>query len=95
MAPPAGHAGDADPVAACDLQRASLLHALDRFAIRQRHGVMAAIGGHDQPLCGPVMDSRAASSGQASRRSALAAQMTSFSVTPPALWVVNTTTQRL
>ncbi len=82
-------------IAARDLHRAPFEHAFQDLAVRERHRIMPPVRGDDEAFFRGAGNGVAARGYQANRRSALAAQMTSFSVTPPALCVENATTQRL
>ena len=67
------------------------------LAIGERDVEVAPIRGDHEPGqlgLGVAVPAGRARRRQAKRRSALAAQMTSFSVTPPASWVANVTTHR-
>jgi len=76
------------------LERASLDHALDAFAIREGDLEVAPVRRYDEAGQEPGVRAAGDRLRQAKSRSVLAAQITSFSVTPPASWVENVTMQR-
>ncbi len=94
--PAARHARDAHAVAAGQRRASAFEHAFERLAAVQQHRIVAPPAGRDeaglqrcaiarlQLRCPPHRP----------RASTLAAQMQSFSVTPPALCVDQATTQR-
>ena len=94
--PPPAMRAIADAVAARERRVATLQHALDGFAVVEAHRVVPAPAGGDEaafenPRPGPY---RRRDARHAMAASVLAAQMQSFSVTPPALCVDQATTQR-
>ena len=97
IAPPPAMRATCDAIAAGDDGAAALEHALERVRRRRAHRVVAALGRDDESgLAGPPgVRAAGARLRQAKSRSVLAAQMRSFSVTPPASCVENATAQRL
>ena len=76
-----------------DLERAALDHAFERSPLGERDREMAPVRGDDEAGQQPWVRGAGVRPRQAKSRSVLAAQITSFSVTPPASCVANVTTQ--
>ena len=94
IAPPPATRADGDAIARGDLERTALEHALDAFAAVERDLEVAPVRRDDEAGQPPGVRAAGVRLRQAKSRSVLAAQITSFSVTPPASCVENVTAQR-